>query len=106
MAEAASRGALEGIRVIELASYISGPYAGMLLADFGAQVIKIEPPETGDPFRGWGMVDNPFFQSVNRNKKSVTIDLKTDAGCAAARRLIDDCDVVIENYRTGALDRI
>ena len=99
-------GALDNVKVVELSSYISGPYAGMLLADFGAQVVKIEPPETGDPFRGWGAVDNPFFQSVNRNKKSVTLDLKTEAGCAAARRLIDECDVLIENYRTGAVERM
>jgi formyl-CoA transferase len=100
------RGALSGIRVVELTSYVSGPYAGMLLADFGAEVIKIEPPEKGDPFRGWGTLDNPFFRSVNRNKKSVALDLKTPAGVAAARRLIDRSDVVIENYRTGALDRL
>src|SRR4051812_8506720 len=100
------RGALAGIRVVELTSYISGPYAGMLLADFGAEVVKIEPPERGDPFRGWGTLDNPFFRSVNRNKKSVTLDLKTSAGVAAARRLIARSDVVIENYRTGALERL
>ncbi len=101
-----STGALADVKVVELSSYVSGPYAGMLLADFGAQVIKIEPPQTGDPFRGWGGADNPFFQSVNRNKKSVTLDLKTAAGCNAARRLIEECDVVIANYRTGTLDRI
>jgi formyl-CoA transferase len=100
------RGALAGVRVVELTSYISGPYAGMLLADFGAEVIKIEPPERGDPFRGWGALDNPFFRSVNRNKKSVVLDLKAAPGVAAARRLIDQSDVVIENYRTGALDRL
>jgi formyl-CoA transferase len=99
-------GALEGIRVVELTSYVSGPYAGMLLADFGAEVIKIEPPVTGDPFRGWGVLDNPFFTSVNRNKKSVVLDLKTPEGCAAARRLTDAADIVIENYRAGALDRL
>ena len=100
------RGALSGVRVVELTSYISGPYAGMLLADFGAEVIKIEPPERGDPFRGWGTLDNPFFRSVNRNKKSVALDLKTPSGVASARRLIDRSDVVIENYRTSALDRL
>jgi formyl-CoA transferase len=99
-------GALAGIRVVELTSYISGPYAGMLLADFGAEVIKIEPPERGDPFRGWGTRDNPFFRSVNRNKKSVTLDLKTSSGVDTARRLIEGSDVLIENYRTGALDRL
>jgi crotonobetainyl-CoA:carnitine CoA-transferase CaiB-like acyl-CoA transferase len=97
---------LRGVRVVELTSYVSGPYAGMLLADFGAEVIKVEPPGRGDPFRGWGDLDNPFFQSVNRNKKSVTIDLKTDGGCRAARELLSTCDVLIENYRTGTLDRL
>jgi crotonobetainyl-CoA:carnitine CoA-transferase CaiB-like acyl-CoA transferase len=99
-------GALSDVKVVELSSYVSGPFCGMLLADFGAQVVKIEPPETGDPFRGWGSVDNPFFQSVNRNKRSVTLDLKSEAGLAAARRLIEGCDVLIENYRTGTLDGI
>jgi formyl-CoA transferase len=78
----------------------------MLLADFGAEVIKIEPPGHGDPFRGWGGLDNPFFQSVNRNKKSVALDLKTEAGRLAARELVRTCDVVIENYRTGTLERL
>ncbi|MCC6887803.1 MAG: CoA transferase [Hyphomicrobiales bacterium] len=85
---------------------MSGPYAGMLLADFGAEVIKVEPPGRGDPFRGWGDLDNPFFQSVNRNKKSVTIDLKTEEGVLAARELARTCDVLIENYRTGTLERL
>jgi crotonobetainyl-CoA:carnitine CoA-transferase CaiB-like acyl-CoA transferase len=107
MAEAASRGALEGIRVIELASYVSGPYAGMLLADFGAEVIKIEPPIHGDPFRGWGQVDySATFGSVNRNKKSVVLDLKTEAGQAAARELIATADIVVENFRPGTLERL
>ena len=72
-------GALDGIRVVELANYVSGPYAGMMLADFGAEVIKVEVPGTGDPFRGWGTVDySPTFGSVNRSKKSVALDLKSE----------------------------
>ena len=106
MPAANQKGALAGIRVVELTSYISGPYAGMLLADFGAEVIKIEPPERGDPFRGWGTRDNPFFRSVNRNKKSVTLDLKSSSGVDTAQRLIEGSDILIENYRTGALDRL
>ncbi len=100
-------GALEGIRVIEFASYVSGPYAGMLLADFGAEVIKVEAPGIGDPFRGWGRVEySPTFGSVNRNKKSVTLDLKSPRGAAAARALAKDADVVIENFRAGAMERL
>ena len=82
-----TRGALDGIRVVELANYVSGPYAGMMLADFGAEVIKIEVPGTGDPFRGWGTVDySPTFGSVNRSKKSVVLDLKSEQGKASAKK--------------------
>jgi formyl-CoA transferase len=99
--------ALEGVKVVEFTSYVSGPYAGMLLADFGADVVKVEPPETGDPFRRWGEIDyNATFGSVNRNKKSVTIDLKSPEGHAQALRLMDEADVVIENLRSGSLDRM
>ena len=71
-------GALEGIRVAEFANYVSGPYAGMLLGDMGAEVIKVEAPDGGDPFRGWGRVEySPTFGSVNRNKKSIVLDLKS-----------------------------
>ena len=79
-------GALDGIRVVEFANYVCGPYAGMLLADLGAEVIKVETPDGGDPFRMWGKTDyNGTFGSMNRNKKSVTLDLKTDGGAGAAR---------------------
>ena len=100
-------GALEGIRVVEFANYVSGPYAGMLLADLGAEVIKVETPGKGDPFRGWGRVEySPTFGSVNRNKKSVTLDLKSEAGKAAARALAKTADVVIENFRSGTMERL
>lgn len=100
-------GALDGIRVVELANYVSGPYAGMMLADFGAEVIKIEVPGTGDPFRGWGTVDySPTFGSVNRSKKSVALDLKTETGKASAAKLIATADIVIENFRPGTLERL
>jgi formyl-CoA transferase len=103
----ANGGALDGLRVIEVANYVSGPYAGMMLADFGAEVIKIEVPGTGDPFRGWGTVDySPTFGSVNRSKKSVVLDLKTADGKAAAARLIAGADIVIENFRPGTLERL
>jgi crotonobetainyl-CoA:carnitine CoA-transferase CaiB-like acyl-CoA transferase len=102
-----SAGALDGIRVLEFANYVSGPFAGMLLSDLGAEVIKVETPDGGDPFRMWGKTDyNGTFGSMNRNKKSVTLDLKTDAGRAAAHRLALTADVVIENFRAGAMDRL
>jgi crotonobetainyl-CoA:carnitine CoA-transferase CaiB-like acyl-CoA transferase len=100
-------GALEGIRVVEFANYVSGPYAGMLLGDLGAEVIKVESPDGGDPFRGWGRVEySPTFGSVNRNKKSIVLDLKSADGLAAARALIRTADVLIENFRTGTMERL
>jgi formyl-CoA transferase len=99
-------GALDGLTVVEVASYVSGPYAAMLLADLGATVIKVEPPVTGDPYRGWGRVDySPPFGSLNRNKQSVTIDLKSEAGRADLRRLAATADVLLENFRPGAMER-
>ena len=100
-------GALAGIRVVEFANYVSGPYAGMLLGDLGAEVIKIESPDGGDPFRGWGRVEySPTFGSVNRNKKSVVLDLKSEHGVSSARALIRTADVLIENFRIGTLERL
>jgi crotonobetainyl-CoA:carnitine CoA-transferase CaiB-like acyl-CoA transferase len=105
--EGALPGALDGIRVIEFANYVSGPYAGMLLADYGADVIKIEVPGKGDPFRGWGRVEySATFGSVNRNKKSIELNLKSPDGLTAAKALIRTADVVIENFRTGTMDRL
>jgi crotonobetainyl-CoA:carnitine CoA-transferase CaiB-like acyl-CoA transferase len=100
-------GALAGVTVLEFASYVSGPYAGMMLADLGAEVIKIESPNGGDAFRGWGPADySATFGSVNRNKKSVVLDLKTEEGARAAFELALEADVLIENLRTGAMDRL
>ena len=91
--------ALAGLTVIEVASYVSGPYASMLLADLGADVIKVEPPGAGDPYRGWGRVDySPPFGSLNRNKRSVTINLKTEAGRSELKRLAASADVLVENF--------
>jgi crotonobetainyl-CoA:carnitine CoA-transferase CaiB-like acyl-CoA transferase len=101
-----AQGALAGTTVLEIASYVSGPYAGMLLADLGATVVKVEPP-TGDPFRGWGTVEySATFGSLNRNKRSVVVDIKTDAGRDAVRKLAERADVLIENFRPGTLDRV
>jgi formyl-CoA transferase len=100
-------GALDGVKVLEFASYVAGPYAGMMLADLGAEVIKIEQPGTGDPFRDWGDGGySPTFEALNRNKKSVAIDLKTETGRLQAFGLIAGADVLIENFRPGVMDRM
>lgn len=101
------RAALEGIRVVEVASYVTGPLAAVLLADLGADVVKIEEPERGDPFRAWGGGNySPTFCSLNRNKKSVALDLRTGAGRAALLQLLDAADVLIENHRPDVANRL
>ncbi len=103
-------GILTGIRVADFTRVVSGPFATMLLGDLGADVFKIERPGVGDDTRGWGPPfvgsESTYFFSVNRNKKSVTFDLQTDEGRALARRLCLACDVVVENFRPGFMDRI
>ena len=99
--------ALDGVTVLEFASYVSGPYAGMMLGDLGAEVIKVEDNKTGDPFRGWGAADySATFGSVNRNKKSIILDLKSDEGITNATALAAQSDVLIENFRPGVMDRL
>ena len=98
---------LAGVRVVELASYVTGPYAAALLADMGADVVKIEEPTQGDPFRGWGRGGySPTFRSVNRGKRSVGLDLRSPDGLAAALDLATGADVLVENLRPGTLDRL
>jgi crotonobetainyl-CoA:carnitine CoA-transferase CaiB-like acyl-CoA transferase len=102
-----ARRPLEGVRVIEVGQLIAGPFAGCLLAYFGAEVIKLEPPGTGDPLRGWRVVEDGtslWWRSLGRNKKSVTLDLKQPEGRDLARRLIDSADVLIENFRPGVME--
>lgn len=101
-----TRRPLDGIRVIELGQLIAGPFTGCILAYFGAEVIKIEPPE-GDPIRGWRLVEEGtsyWWRSIGRNKKSVTLDLKKSEGQALAKRLIDTADVLVENFRPGVME--
>ncbi len=101
-------GPLSGYRVIELGQLLAGPFAGCMLGYFGAEVIKIEPPCGGDPIRGWREVQNGtslWWHSLARNKKSVTIDLKSDKGVALVKQLINSADVVIENFRPGVVER-
>lgn len=100
---------LSGVRVLEMANVISGPYGGMLLADLGAEVIKIEMPGNGDPFRGWSGEDgavNPPFAAFNRGKKSVTVNVKSEEGREVYMRLAKEADVVLDNFRPGTLDRL
>lgn len=101
--------ALEGITVLEVASYVTGPYAGALLGDLGAEVIKIESPPHGDPHRGHGRDEalyHPNFRALNRNKKSVTLNLRDPEGKHILLRLVRKADVLIENFRPGAMDRL
>lgn len=99
---------LAGVRVIELGNYIAAPTAGRLLADFGAEVIKVERPETGDELRNWRLhqgTTSMLFRTINRNKKSVTLDLKSEKGQDAIKRLVSHSDVLIENFRPGTLEK-
>jgi len=101
-------GLLTGVQVLEVATVISGPYAGMVLSDYGAEVTKIEPPG-GDPFRYWGgtaQVRSSHFEALNRGKKSIALDLKSDDGRRVFLDMCADADVVLENFRPGALDRL
>ena len=102
-----TRSPLRGLRVVEFASYVTGPYASALLADLGADIVKVEERTQGDPFRGWGKGGySPTFRSVNRGKRSVGLDIRTPAGRQAALALIDRADVLIENHRPGVMDRL
>src|SRR5690242_17954844 len=99
-------GPLAGVRVLELGSFIAGPFAGQLLGDLGADVIKVEPPETGDPMRQWGVcIDGRslWWPAIARNKRSVALDLRDERARAATRRIAATCDVVLENFRPGLL---
>jgi len=101
--------ALDGIQVIEICNVAAGPYCGMLLADMGADVIKIEHPEGGDTLRAWPPITDGFsenFASLNRNKRSVALNLKNDDDARLAGELIRNADVLIENNRPGVMDRL
>ena len=103
------QGPLSDLRVIEMGQLLAGPFCGQLMADFGAEVIKLEPPGQGDPMRQWGR-EKPHGKSlwwpvVARNKKSVTLNLREAEGQEIARRLIATADIVIENFRPGTLER-
>ncbi len=110
---AAARGALEGVRIIDLTQMLAGPFCTMMLADQGAEVIKIEPlggdyVRSGAPFHpdDSERAFSGYFASVNRNKKSVALDLKTAQGRELVIRLCRDADAVVENYRVGVMERL
>lgn len=102
-------GALQGIRVVELGRYIAAPYAGKLLADFGADVIKVEDTSRGDPMRVWQDGNRPYspqFAAYNRNKRGIALDLKRQEGREAFLQLASGAEVVLENFRPSVLDRL
>ena len=112
---AESTGPLHGLMVVDLTRALAGPHAAMMLGDLGAEVVKVENPDGGDDTRGWGPPfvepvdgdrESTYFLCTNRNKKSVTLDLKEEAGKAALGALIGRADVLMENFRPGVLDRL
>src|SRR5438876_1329220 len=108
-------GALDGILIADFSRVLAGPYATMLLGDLGADVIKIERPGAGDDTRAWGppWAEGPdgdreatYFVGVNRNKRSVAVDLQTENGLRVARALARRADIVVENFKPGTMDRL
>ena len=107
--ENAPEGALSGIRVIDLTRILAGPFCTMLLADMGAEVIKVESPGGGDAVRGQGIIKDGmswYFAQFNRNKKSVTLDLYTDEGKDQLASLVEGADILVENFRPGVLSKM
>lgn len=102
-------GPLEDVRVLELGQLIAGPFCGQYLADFGAQVVKVEPPGKGDAMRQWGSTDEQgrpvWWPVIGRNKRSMTLDLRQAEGQAVLRRLLPEVDILIENFRPGTMER-
>ncbi len=101
---------MEGLTVVDLTRVLSGPYCTMMLGDMGARIIKIEQPGRGDDTRGWGPpfqgAESAYFLSINRNKESLTLDLKQPAGRQILERLLDRADIVVENFRPGTMQRL
>ncbi|TWG38905.1 crotonobetainyl-CoA:carnitine CoA-transferase CaiB-like acyl-CoA transferase [Acidovorax delafieldii] len=101
---------LEGVRVLDLSRVFAGPLCGQVLADFGADVIKVEHPGRGDDTRDWGMrigkTETTYYNSMNRNKRSITVDLQTPEGVRIIRDLLPQCDVVVQNFKTGGAEKL
>ena len=98
-------GALEGLRVIEMGQLIAGPFCGQLMADHGAEVIKVEQPGVGDPMRAWGRAESLWWPVVGRNKKSITLNLRSKEGQDIIKELVKDADFLLENFRAGTLEK-
>src|SRR5689334_15114911 len=102
-----NNGPLSGVRVLDLSRVLAGPYCTMFLGDLGAEVVKIEQPGVGDDTRGWGPPfaggESAYFLCVNRNKQSLTVDLKSPEVISLIRQLAERADVLIENFRPGAM---
>src|SRR6059036_2440565 len=100
---------LEGIRVLDFSRVLAGPYCTMMMGDMGAEIIKVEDPGRGDDTRYWGPpflgTESTYFLAVNRGKKSITLNLKSPAGKDAAKRLAASSEVLVENFRPGAMQR-
>ncbi|MEM0075793.1 MAG: CaiB/BaiF CoA-transferase family protein [Conexivisphaerales archaeon] len=101
---------LKGVKVVDLTRALAGPFCTMMLADLGAEVVKVEPPPSGDEARLWGPPflggESTYFMSVNRNKRSIVLDLRNDVGKEVARRLLSLADVVVENFRPGTTKKL
>ncbi|WP_026436596.1 CaiB/BaiF CoA-transferase family protein [Acidovorax sp. JHL-9] len=101
---------LQGVRVLDLSRVFAGPMCGMVLADFGAEVIKVEHPGRGDDTRDWGLrigeTETTYYNSMNRSKRSITVDLQTPEGVKIIHDLLPQCDVVIQNFKTGGADKL
>ena len=101
-------GALKGVKVIDISNFLAGPVSSMFLGDYGADIIKVEKPDLGDEIRYWGNNKNGvglMYKLINRNKRSVTGDLRTKFGVEIVKRLVKDADIIIENYRKGTLEK-
>ena len=98
-------GALQDLRVIELGQLIAGPFCGQLMADHGAEVIKVEQPVTGDPMRSWGRTEPLWWPVVGRNKKSITLNLRVPDGQAIVKDLVREADILLENFRPGTMEK-
>ena len=100
--------ALDGVRVLDISNFLAAPMSSMFLADHGADVIKVERPDLGDEIRRWGETKDGvglYYKVINRGKKSITLDLKSPMGVEVVKRLVKDVDIIVENYRTGTLEK-